>query len=139
MIKFGGIDRIYDTYSWRITRRAKEVWRTGNVVSSRHTEGSFLDQFEKSVAKFTKRKYGVAVGSGTDALFFSLKAKGIGPGSNVICPAISYLATAEAIKRTGATITFVDVDKKGLISRLPVTVLPDAVAVSYTHLRAHET
>ena len=127
MIKFGGIDRIYDNYSWRITRRAKEVWRTGNVVSSRHTEGSFLDQFEKSVAKFTKRKYGVAVGSGTDALFFSLKAKGIGPGSNVICPAISYLATAEAIKRTGATITFVDVDKKGLISRLPVTVLPDAV------------
>ena len=127
MIKFGGLDRIYDAYSWRITRRAKEVWRTGNVVSSRHSTGSFLDKFETEVAKFTKRKYAVAVGSGTDALYFALKAKGIGPGSNVLCPAVSYLATAEAIKRTGATITFVDVDRKGLISKLPVPVLPDAL------------
>ncbi len=127
MIKFGGLDRIYDAYSWRITRRAKEVWRTGNVVSSKHSTGSFLDKFETAVAKFTKRKYAVAVGSGTDALYFALKAKGIGPGSNVLCPAVSYLATAEAIKRTGATITFVDVDRKGLISKLPVPVLPDAL------------
>ena len=107
MIKFSGVDRIYDAYSWRITRRAKDVWRSGNVVSSRHTEESFLAKFEKSLAKFTKRKYAIAVGSGTDALYFALRAKGIGPGSNVLCPAVSYLATAEAIKRTGATITFV--------------------------------
>ena len=127
MIRIGGLDRIYDAYSWRITRRAKEVWRTGNVISSRHNPGSFLDKFETAVAKFTKRKYAVAVGSGTDALYFALKAKGIGPGSNVLCPAVSYLATAEAIKRTGATITFVDVDRKGLISKLPVPVLPDAL------------
>ena len=127
MIKFGGVDRIYDAYSWRITRRAKEVWKSGSVVSSRHNEGSFLDKFEKSVAKFTKRKYAVAVGSGTDALYFALRAKGIGSGSTVLCPAVSYLATAEAIKRTGATITFIDVDRKGLIGKLPTTILPDAL------------
>jgi len=127
MIKFSGVDRIYDSYSWRITRRAKEVWRSGNVISSRHVEDSFLDKFETAVAKFAKRKYGVAVGSGTDALYFALKAKGIGPESTVLCPAISYLATAEAIKRTGATVHFVDVDNKGLISKLPDFGLPDAV------------
>ena len=127
MIKFGGVDRIYDAYSWRITRRAKEVWKSGNVVSSRHIDGSILDKFETAVAKFTKRKYGIAVGSGTDALYFSLKAKGIGPGSTVLCPAVSYLATAEAIKRTGAIIQFVDVDNKGLISKLPDFGLPSAV------------
>ena len=127
MIKFSGVDRMYDSYSWRITRRAKEVWKSGNVISSRHTKGSFLDKFETAVAKFAKRKYGVAVGSGTDALYFALKTKGIGPGSTVLCPAISYLATAEAIKRTGATIQFVDVDNKGLISRLPDFGLPNAV------------
>ena len=127
MIKFGGVDRIYDAYSWRITRRAKEVWKSGSVVSSRHTEGSFLSKFEKSVAKFTKRKYAIAVGSGTDALYFALRAKGIGPGCNVLCPAVSYLATAEAIKRTGATITFVDVDRKGLIANMPISILPDAL------------
>ena len=110
MIKFNGIDRIYDSYSWRITRRAKEVWKSGNVVSTKHTEDSYLDQFEKSVANYTKRKFGIAVGSGTDALYFALRAKGIGPGKTVLCPAISYLATAEAIKRTGAMIQFVDID-----------------------------
>ena len=52
MIKFSGVDRIYDSYSWRITRRAKEVWRSGNVISSRHVKGSFLDKFETAVAKF---------------------------------------------------------------------------------------
>jgi len=45
----------------------------------------------------------------------------------VLCPAISYLATAESIKRTGATIHFVDVDNKGLISKLPDFGLPNAV------------
>ena len=127
MIKFNGLDRIYNEYSWRITRRAKQVWKTGNVVGNRHVEGSYVDQFETAVAKYTKRKYAIAVGSGTDALYFALRSKGIGPESTVLCPAISYLATAEAIKRTGATIHFVDVDNKGLISKLPDVVLPNAV------------
>lgn len=127
MIKFGGVDRIYDEYSWRITRRAKEVWRTGDVISSRHVEGSFLDRFEKSVAKYTERKYAVAVGSGTDALYFALRAKGIGPGKTVLCPAVSYLATAEAIKRTGAEIKFIDVDDNGLMDDLGIMGLPSAM------------
>ena len=127
MIKFNGLDRIYDAYSWRITRRAKQVWKTGNVVGNRHIKGSFVDQFETSVAKYTKRKYAVAVGSGTDALYFALRAKGIGPGSTVFCPAISYSATAESIKRTGAMIQFVDVNEKGLIGDIPMMGLPNAV------------
>ncbi len=127
MIKFGGIDRIYDAYSWRITRKAKEVWKTGKVISSRHTDGSPLDKFEKAIAKFTNRKYAVGVGSGTDALYFALRAKGIGPSSTVLCPAISYYATSEAIKRTGATIQFADVNNKALISNLPDFGLPSAV------------
>lgn len=127
MIKFGGVDRIYDAYSWRITRKAKEVWKSGNVVSSRHTDGSPLDNFEQAIAKYTNRKYAVAVGSGTDALYFALKAKDIGPGSVVLCPAVSYLATAEAIKRTGATIQFVDVNNKGLMGPVPDFGLPSAL------------
>ena len=126
-IKFNGLDRIYDNFSWRITRRAKAVWKTGNVVSTKHTEDSYLDQLEKSVAKYTKRKFGIAVGSGTDALYFALRAKGIGPGKTVVCPAISYMATAEAIKRTGARIYFVDVNENGLIGDVNTKTQPDAV------------
>ena len=127
MIKFNGVDRIYDEYSWRITRKAKEVWKSGNVVSTKHIGDSYIDKFENIVAKYTKRKYAIAVGSGTDALYFALRAKGIGPGSVVLCPAVSYLATAEAIKRTGATIQFVDVDEKGLMGAIPMWGLPSAM------------
>jgi dTDP-4-amino-4,6-dideoxygalactose transaminase len=126
-IKFNGLDRIYNAYSWRITRRAKEVWKSGSVISSRHIKDSYLDIFEQAVAKYTKRKFGIAVSSGTDALYFALKAKSIGPGKIVLCPAISYLATAEAIKRTGATINFVDVDENGLIGNVGIRTKPDAV------------
>ncbi len=126
-IKFNGIDRLYNKYSWRLTKRAKAVWKTGNVVSTKHTEDSYLDQLEKSVAKYTKRKFGIAVGSGTDALYFALRAKGIGPGKTVVCPAISYMATAEAIKRTGARIYFVDVNENGLIGDVGIKTQPDAV------------
>ena len=126
-IKFNGIDRLYNEYSWRISSRAKEVWKSGNMVSPRHTPGSFVDRFENLVAKYTDRKYAVAVGSGTDALYFALRAKGIGANSRVVCPAVSYLATAEAIKRTGAKIIFVDVDESGLIGEIGDIKVPDAV------------
>ena len=124
-IKFNGVDRVYDEYSWRLTRRAKQAWQTGLVVGNKSHGHTAL--FEDAMAKYTKRKFAIAVGSGTDALYFSLKAKGIGPGSSVLCPAVSYMATAEAIKRTGATIHFVDVDSTGLISKLPDFGLPNAV------------
>ena len=108
-IKFTGLDRLYDSFSWRITRRAKAVWKSGNMVIGRHAPTSEVAQFEISIAKYTKREYAVAVGSGTDALYFALKTKGIGPGKNVLCPAVSFMATAEAIKRTGANIEFIDI------------------------------
>jgi hypothetical protein len=45
-IKFNGVDRLYDNYSWRLTRRAKSVWKTGKVL-----QGHYLEQLETEVAK----------------------------------------------------------------------------------------
>ena len=45
-IKFNGIDRLYDEYSWRLTRRAKQVWSSGNVL-----QGQYLDKFERELGK----------------------------------------------------------------------------------------
>lgn len=131
-IKFIGTDRLYDNFSWRITRRAKAVWKTGNMIIGRHTTTSEVAQLETNIAKYTKREYAVAVGSGTDALYFALKTKGIGPGKNVLCPAISFMATAEAIKRTGANIEFIDVDENGQIGQL--TPINKVDAVVYVNL-----
>ena len=65
-IKFNGIDRLYDQYSWRLTRRAKQVWQTGQVL-----QGNYLKEFEIQLAKKYKRKYAVAVASATDGLYFA--------------------------------------------------------------------
>jgi dTDP-4-amino-4,6-dideoxygalactose transaminase len=69
----------------------------------------------------------VGVGSATDGLYFALKSLGITENDSVICPALSYVATAGAIKRLGANIHFVDTDKKGNIGELGIMGLPKAV------------
>jgi dTDP-4-amino-4,6-dideoxygalactose transaminase len=121
-IKFNGIDRLYDAYSWRLSRRAKKVWQSGDVL-----QGRYLAQLEKEIAKKYKRKYAVGVGSATDGLYFSLRALGIQENDTVLCPVLSYTATAGAIKRTKANIHFVDVDKRGNISGWGIIGLPKAV------------
>jgi dTDP-4-amino-4,6-dideoxygalactose transaminase len=126
-IKFNGIDRLYDAYSWRLTRRAKRVWRSGLLLTGKDNPNSERAQLENNIAKYTKRKYALAVQSGTDALYFAMRAHGIGPGKKVMCPALSWLSTATAIKRTRADIIFIDVGKDGQIGRLEFKQKPDAV------------
>jgi dTDP-4-amino-4,6-dideoxygalactose transaminase len=70
--------------------------------------GKALEEFEDSFAKYCGTKYAVGVGSGTDALWLSLKALGIGVGDEVIVPANTYIATAFAVSHTGAKPVFVD-------------------------------
>ena len=50
------------------------------------TLGRYVDQFEKKFCKYQKVKYAIGVGSGTDAIFLSLKALNIGKGDEVITP-----------------------------------------------------
>jgi len=121
-IKFNGIDRLYADYSWRLTRRAKAVWESGNVL-----QGKYLKQLESETAKKYKRKYAVGVGSATDGLYFAMKAVGLDKSSTVLCPAFSYVATAGAIKRLGADIRFTDTDKHGNIGDWGIMGLPSAV------------
>lgn len=73
--------------------------------------GPFVTQFEEEFAAFCGARYAVGVGSGTDALWLSLLALGIGKGDEVITVPDTFIATAEAITYTGATPVFVDVDE----------------------------
>jgi len=74
--------------------------------------GPFVAGFEKEFAKFCNCKHAVGVGNGTDALWLSLLALGIGPGDEVFTVPDTFIATAEAITYCGATPVFVDVDPK---------------------------
>ena len=72
--------------------------------------------FEKRLAKFIGTKYAIGVGSGTDALFLSLKALGIGQGDEVITVSHTFIASIQVIVHCGATPVFADVDANELIN-----------------------
>jgi len=73
--------------------------------------GPFVAEFEQSFAKFCNCKHAVGVGNGTDALWLSLIALGIGREDEVITVPNTFIATAEAISLVGAIPVFVDIDE----------------------------
>jgi len=80
------------------------------VQSGDFTLGKKGEEFESKFASLVGVKHAIGVNSGTDALFFSLKAIGIGSGKEVITCAETFIATADAIAAAGATPVFVDVN-----------------------------
>ncbi|MPQ99434.1 aminotransferase class I/II-fold pyridoxal phosphate-dependent enzyme [Modestobacter sp. I12A-02628] len=77
--------------------------------------GPDVTAFEEEFAAFSGRAHCVGLGNGTDALEFALRAAGIGPGDGVALPANTFVATAEAVLRAGATPVLVDVDDEHLL------------------------
>ena len=72
--------------------------------------GPFVSRFEEEFAKFCNCDYAIGVGSGTEAIWLSLLARGIGAGDEVITVPTTFIATAEAISYCGATPVFIDVN-----------------------------
>jgi len=85
----------------------KDCLDTGWVSSV----GSYVDQFEKMTAEFAGTKYAVATSSGTTALHICLVMLGINADDYVIAPNITFIATCNAIKYTGADPILVDTDE----------------------------
>lgn len=101
--------------------RVMEVLRSGQLVQG--TEVSCLEEHARSWAGTA---HAVAVTNGTATLHLTLLALGIGPGDEVVVPAFSYIATANAVELTGARAVFAEID--------PVTfnVLPASVEAAIT-------
>jgi len=82
-----------------------------NYVSS---VGKFVDQFELSLANYTGAKYAISVVNGTAALQIALKLAGVNSGEEVLLPALTFVATANAISYLGAIPHFVDSEERTL-------------------------
>src|SRR4030042_2830633 len=85
----------------------REPLRTGWL-----TQGPKVEAFEKAFAKKHGVRFALATSSCTTALHLILTALGIGPGDEVIVPAFTWVATANAVLYCGATPVFADVDRK---------------------------
>ena len=88
--------------------------------------GPAVDRFERDFAAYLGTEQSVGVGTGTAALHLTLLALGIGPGDEVIVPAHTFIATAEAVSHAGARPVFVDVQESS--GNLDPDLLEEAIS-----------
>jgi len=99
--------------------------------------GPNVKAFEAEAAAYLGVPETIGVGNGTDAIVIALDALGIGAGDEVICPAFTFYATAEAIARRGATPVFAEVDAETMNLDLEDTaakITPRTKAILPVHL-----
>ena len=131
-VPFYGHVRQYHNIKAEIDKNLNEVLESGSYVM-----GPMLKRFEKEFADYHGAKYAVGVGNGTDALWLSFMALGIGPGDECITHPNTFFATAEAIWIAGATAVFVDSDPKTNCidpSKIEAAITPKTKALVPVHL-----
>ena len=87
---------------------AKAAYDT--ILTGWITQGPRVAEFEQKFAAYTNAKYAVAVSNCTTALHLAMIVSGVVNGDEVICPSMSYIATANAIKYVGATPVFAEIN-----------------------------
>jgi len=97
-------------FSGRETEYVTDCIKTGWVSSV----GSYVNRFENQVAAACDVRFGIATVNGTAALHAALYAHDIGAGDLVLCPALTFVATANAIVYCGATPLFIDSSRETL-------------------------
>jgi len=86
------------------------------------TMGAVTQQFEQEFADYAGAKHAIAVANGTAALHLACVVAGIGPGDEVILPSLTFVATANAVRYTGATPVFADIE-----SEKTLNISPDSI------------
>ncbi|MBL7077340.1 MAG: DegT/DnrJ/EryC1/StrS family aminotransferase [Kiritimatiellae bacterium] len=131
-VSFYGHVRQYENIKGEIDANINEVLQSGSYV-----QGPMLKAFEAQAAEYFGTTYAVGVGNGTDALWLSLMALGIGEGDEVITNANTFFATAEAIWIAGAKAVLVDCDPKTKCidpAKIEAAITPNTKAIMPVHL-----
>ena len=106
-VGFYGHVRQYENIKGEIDANINEV-----LMSGKYVMGPMLAKFEKELAAYMGTKYAIGVGNGTDAIWLTLMALGVGKGDEVITHANTFFATAEAAWIAGCKVVLVDCDPK---------------------------
>lgn len=114
------------------SKYVQDCLTTGWISSA----GSYVNQFEEMIASYAGAKYGVACMNGTVGLHIAQILLGVSANDHVIAPNITFIATLNAIKYTGATPILIDVDADNW--QMDLNLLEDYLK-NQTELRATET
>jgi dTDP-4-amino-4,6-dideoxygalactose transaminase len=110
---------------------------SGVLESGRYILGPEVEAFECEFAAYQQAAEGVALNSGTSALHLALLAAGVGPGDEVITVSMTFFATVAAIRYTGATPVFADIDPLTCtidVSQIASLISPRTKALLPVHL-----
>ena len=131
MIKFWSYTREYKKIRKEILKKLDKTFLKGDIFF-----GSELDNFEKKFIKKYKSRFGVAVGSGTDALLISLKAINVRNGDEIITAANTAIPTISAIVNSGAKPKLVDIGEDYLMdtSKIERLITKKTKAIIPVHL-----
>jgi dTDP-4-amino-4,6-dideoxygalactose transaminase len=114
----------------RLLQVVDDMLRDGRLLM-----GPAVQKWEELIADYCGAKYCVGVSSGTNAIYLALRAHDIGPGDEVIVPAMSWVATVNAVVLTGATPVFVDIgdDLNINVSDVEAAITPRTRAIVPVH------
>lgn len=131
-VPFLNLRAAHDALRAEINAAIQEV-----IDSSAFAGGPYVARFEDQFAKFCETKFAIGLGSGTEALWLTLLALGIGPGDEVITSPSTFMATAEAITYCGAKPVFVDIEENTYnldTQQLAAAITPRTKAIIPVHL-----
>lgn len=135
MIKFLDLKKQYEDIKEEIDEAIKNV-----ISETAFIGGKYVSRFEKEFSVYQNAKYCVGVGNGTDALEIAIESLDLPRGSEIIVPANSFIASSEAITRSGHKIVFCDCDKNNYTISIPSIkskITSNTKAIMAVHLYGH--
>lgn len=135
VIKFLDLKQQYLEIKDEIDACLAKVIHESAFIGGKHVK-SFEDQF----ANYLNAKHCIGVGNGTDAIEIALEALNIKAGSQIIVPANSFIATSEAVSRTGHKLVFCSCDPINYtidVNDIRAKITPDTAALIAVHLYGH--
>ncbi len=135
MVKFLDLKSQYYSIKSEIDKAIQSV-----IESSAFIGGKHVAQFEDSFSNYVGAGYCIGVGNGTDALEIAIEALDMPIGSEILVPANSFIASSEAVTRSGHRVVFADVDTESYvisIEDLKKRITPKTKAIMAVHLYGH--
>lgn len=119
----------------RLEEAMATVLRSGRFIL-----GPQVQAFEEEAAAYLGAGEAIGVANGTDAISIALRAVGVEPGDEVICPSYTFFASAEGIAAIGATPVFVDIDPQTYCldpQAVELAISERTTAIMAVHLFGH--